>query len=67
MNKKPISADLWERIDVHLSRSEMLRAIVLYRETTGCSIAEGKDVIGNRFRERFPQLWAVYRNLDDDD
>jgi len=45
----------------------VLQAFLLYRLATRCSIMAGKGVIGERFRERFPQLWAVHRNLNEDD
>lgn len=67
MDESLVTYDLWEEIDLHHSRSEVMKAFLLYRKATNCSIAEGKNVIGERFHERFPELWAVYRNLDDDD
>ena len=65
MDKPVVSPALWERIDSLLAQSNGMDALKLYREATRCSIVEGKDVIGTRFRERFPDLWASYRDVDD--
>ena len=52
----------WEQIDQQLSRSLVLNAVRIYVEATGCGIAQAKDAIGARLRERYPQLWRNYRN-----
>ncbi|MEK7951505.1 hypothetical protein [Luteolibacter soli] len=58
---------LTTQIDHHLSRSEVLSAISFLRETTGCNIADAKEAIGTRLRERFPDQFSSYRNLGDED
>jgi len=62
-----IPDDLTDQIDEHLSRSKAIAAVALLREATGCSIAEAKEAIGTRFRERFPDQFSSYRNLSDED
>ncbi|MHB1038661.1 MAG: hypothetical protein ACYC35_30170 [Pirellulales bacterium] len=62
-----ISPQQWERIDRHLAAKEVLRAVLLYREATGCGIAVAKAAIGVRFREHHRELWAGYdQGLDDE-
>jgi len=62
-----VPTKLLNRIDEHLTRSEVFKAVVLYREAMGCGISEAKDFIGARFRERFPELWEQYDNLEGED
>lgn len=62
-----IPEHLNDEVDGHLSQSEVFAATVLLRERTGCDIAEAKQAVGMRFRERFPYLFLSYRNLGDDD
>jgi hypothetical protein len=58
---------VWEQIDAYLARTHLLEAVMLYRETVGCGIRAAKIEVGVRFRERFPELWVGYRNVDEDD
>jgi hypothetical protein len=61
-----ITPQQWEKIDRHLSEKKLLKAVALYRTASGCGLAEAKDAIGIRFRERYPDLWANYdQGLDD--
>jgi hypothetical protein len=62
-----VEDEIWEQIDSYLSRSAVLRALMLYRKATGAGIREAKAVIGTRFREKFPALWATYRQVTDDE
>ena len=57
----------WEEIDRHLSCSEVFAAVCLYVKTYGGGITEAKSTIGNRFREHYPELYASYSNLNEDD
>lgn len=62
-----IPAELNQIIDEHLSRGEVLAAIRILTDDGRCSIADGKEAVGRRFRERFPQLFETYRNLEDEE
>jgi hypothetical protein len=62
--ERQIPGEIWDRIDAHLAQSRCFAATLLYLKTTGCGIRDAKDVIGYRFRERFPELWANYQDVD---
>ena len=62
-----IPAELDQIIDEHLARSEVLAAVRVVIGEGRCSIADGKEVVGQRFRERFPQLFETYRNLNNEE
>jgi hypothetical protein len=60
------SAD-WDRVDSFLAQSQVLNAVVLFRELTGCEIGDAKAAVGERFRVRFPEIFRDYRNIGGDD
>ncbi len=62
-----IPAELDQILDEHLARSEVLAAVRVVIGDGRCSIADGKEAVGRRFSERFPQLFETYRNLADDE
>lgn len=57
----------WKEIDQHLSRSLVLNAVRIYLEATGCGVAQAKEAIGTRFRERYPELWSSYRDVPENE
>ena len=57
----------WRRVDSLLAESQVLSAVVLYRDVTGSGIAEAKEVIGDRFRIVCPEEWRHYREVAHDD
>jgi hypothetical protein len=62
-----IPAELDQIVDEHLARGEVLAAVRIVIGDGRCSIADGKEVVGRRFRERFPLLFETYRNQEDDE
>lgn len=62
-----IPAELDQIIDEHLARGEVLAAIRVVIGDGRCSMADGKEAVGRRFRERIPQLFETYRNLEDEE
>ena len=62
-----IPAELDQIVDGHLARGEVLAAVHIVIGDGRFSIADGKEVVGRRFRERFPQLFETYRNLEDEE
>ena len=62
-----IPAELDQIVDEHLARGEVLAAVRIVIGDGRCSIADGKEVVGRRFRERFPLLFEIYRNLEDEE
>lgn len=62
-----IPAELDQIVDEHLARGEALAAIRLITFHGRCSLLDAKQAVGRRFRERFPQLFEAYRNLEDED
>lgn len=62
-----LSSAGWSRIDLLLSKSQVLLAVKLYLELTGCGIGDAKKEIGERFRVRFPELFRRYRDVNDDE
>ncbi len=67
MKAPEIPDELTAQIDELLSQSKVLVAVSLLGNATGCGIADAKCAIGTRFRERFPDQFASYRNLSDED
>jgi hypothetical protein len=63
MEDTEIPAHLYEQIDSHLSKGELLVAVILLNETTHCGVAAAKAAIGTRLRERFPDLWEEHFRL----
>jgi hypothetical protein len=57
----------WMEVDEQLSKGLVLNASRIYREATGFGIARAKQVIGTRFRKNYPELWANYKNVADDE
>jgi hypothetical protein len=57
----------WRQVDALLAQSQVFPAVVLFRDVTGCGIAEAKDAVGERFRLVFPDLWQAYRNIGEDE
>ncbi len=62
MTSQP-SAQKWKEIDRQLSQSHVLNAVRIYRQATGCGIAQAKEAVGTRFRERYPERWASYHDV----
>jgi hypothetical protein len=66
-DESTVKPEVWGEIDSYLERGEILRAVIRYRRATGNGIADSKSMIGERFREKFPELWAKHRNICDED
>jgi ribosomal protein L7/L12 len=56
----------WQELDRLLSQSEVLKAILAYRDATGCGLADAKMAIGTRFRVHHPERFATYRQFEDE-
>ena len=66
MTPLEIPEDLTGQLDGLLSRSQVIVAVTLLRNATGCSIADAKLAVGTRFRERFPDQFSTYTDLSDE-
>ena len=65
---KPIpTSQQWEEIDRQLSQSCVLAAVRIYHEITGCGLAQAKEAVGTRFRERYPQGWTIYHDVPENE